>query len=299
MLRSLWNRLATFFTPDELLLRPCIDFDPRSGYLKITVNSELNGKPICLSQRSLTRGRGAFQGRRFIINQHGLKVIQSVIASCEWTDDVTLCCKKDNVPGCLNTLRNWFSVGQTSAAKAVTIHTAPLENRTYLDLDDPETLIVRQTLTTPDESFVQPSPPAHEEHPSWLRVVDQFFKMPSKRLPNLTRGTEMAPGKRRLVKDELPEFIENDLPPLKKSGRVFLDKEVSELRVVPSPPHVQTSVDLDESKSEIIIHPRYKSGDESINHAELQRQSWEHPSESQNRTWTPAIPDRKKVSKIK
>ena len=65
-------------------------------------------------------------------NDNGLKAIHSILASCEWTDDVTLCCKKDSVPGCLGALRTWFNVKETPAAKAVTIHAAPLENRTYL-----------------------------------------------------------------------------------------------------------------------------------------------------------------------
>ena len=146
MFSFLWNRLATLIRPDELLLQPTIDFDARTGTLKILVASDLNGKIVNISRRSLIKGRGVFRGRRFRINPHGLEVIQRILPICEWTDEVTLCCKQGSVPSCLATLRTWFNIGQTPAAKAVKIFTTPLENRTYLDLDDPETLVVRQTL---------------------------------------------------------------------------------------------------------------------------------------------------------
>jgi hypothetical protein len=271
MLRLLWNRIATLFTPDEVLLQPNVDFDATTGNLQITIKGNLSGKTVRLSKRSVTRGNGTFNGRRFRINRYDREEIKRILVSCEWADDWTLRCGKDNVPDCLTVLRQKFTLEETPAAKTVSIHPTPLENRTYLDLDDPETLIVRQTLATSDESFVQPPKLSSGEHPSWLRVSDHFFKLPKERLQEPTQGTEILPGKRRLVKDEVPEFLEKDLPGIKKSGRVLIDKGVSELRVVATPPQVQTLIDLDNKTSQIIVCPQYKSGDESLDHVELLR----------------------------
>lgn len=269
MIRLLWNRIVTLFTPDEVLLRPSVDFDESSGNLRITIKGDLDGKAVRLSRRSITRGRGSFQGRHFRVNPYDAKIMKGVLGSCEWTDDWSLCCKKDNVPSCLNTLRAEFGLEQTPIASTVKIHSDPLENRTYLDLDDPETLIVRQTLVSSDESLIQPPNLPAEECPSWLRVSNHFFKMPKERMKEPSQGREVSPGKRHLVKDEVPEFLEKDLPAIKKSSRVLIEKEASELRVVATVPEVQTSVDLDENKSQIIVRPQYKSGGEILDHVEL------------------------------
>jgi non-specific serine/threonine protein kinase len=271
MLRLLWNRIATLFTPDEVLLQPNVDFDAATGNLQITIKGNLSGNTVRLSKRSVTRGNGTFNGRRFQINRYDREEIKRILASCEWTDDWILRCGKDNVPDCLTVLRQKFTLEETPAAKTVSIHPGPLENRTYLDLDDPEALIVRQTLATSDELFIQPPKRSPGEHPSWLRVSDHFFKLPKERLQEPTQGTEVSPGTRRLVKDEVPTFLEKDLPDIKKSGRVLIDKGVSELRVVATPPQVQTSIDLDNKTSQIIVRPQYRSGDESLDHVELLR----------------------------
>jgi len=269
MLRKLWNRIATLFVPDEVLLRPSVDFDEASGHLKVTITGDLKGKSVRLSRQSVTRGNGIFQGRRFRVNWFDFKHIKRILAASEWTDDWSLCCKKDNVPNCLNTLRTEFEVEETPAATKVKIHSDPLENRTYLDLDDPETLIVRQTLVSSDESLIQPPKLPSDACPSWLRVSSHFFKLPEERMKEPSQGREVSPGKRRLVRDEVPEFLEKDLPTIRKSSRVLIEKEASELRVVAILPEVQTSIDLDENKSQIIVRPQYKSGGETLDHAEM------------------------------
>jgi SNF2 family DNA or RNA helicase len=269
--RFIWNSIETLLKPDQVVLQPFIDFDPRSGTLTIALHGDLNGKPISLSRPSLARGGGTFNGRRFIVNPYGLDIIRSIGATCDWTDDVTLCCTGDNVPGCLASLRKWFRVAHTPAAGAVTIHPAPLEHRTYLNLEDPDTLLVRQTLTTADGSVIPFPTSALEEHPSWVRVTDQFYKMPRERPHAPSQGTEVSPGTRRLVMDEVPEFLEKDLSAIRKSSRVLDDNAVGELRVVTTTPHIHTSIDLDEGTSQLIVRPRYKSESEFLDHAELHK----------------------------
>ncbi|MBX3301770.1 MAG: DEAD/DEAH box helicase [Nitrospira sp.] len=271
MLRLIWDGIETTLRPDQVVLQPFIDFDSRSGALKIALHGDLNGKPICVSRPSLARGGGTFKGRRFIINPYGLDVIQSIGASCEWADDGTLCCTGDNVPGCLASLRKWFRVEQTPAASAVTIHPAPLEHRTYVDLEDPDTLLVRQTLTTADGSVIPLPTFALEEHPSWIGVANQFYKMPQERPYAPSQGTEVSPGTRRLVLDEVPEFLQKELSTIKASSRVLIDKEAGELRVVATTPKIHTSIDFDEGISKVVARPQYKYESESLDHADLQR----------------------------
>ena len=116
---------------------------------------------------------------------------------------------------------------------------------------------------------ISPPIPSHNEYPDWIRNADEFHKMPKERLQAPTQGVEVSPGKYQLLKDQIPEFIEDDLSTIKQNGRVLISKEVGELRVVAIPPNVQTSIDLDEQTSEIIVRPQYKSGSESIEHSEL------------------------------
>jgi hypothetical protein len=269
LLRFLWNRLETLLNPDQIVLQPFIDFDPRSGTLTIVLHGNLNGKPISLSQTSLARGGGAFKGRRFIINPYGLGELQSIGATCDWTDDLTLCCRGDTVPGCLDSLRKWFRVVHTPAAGAVMIHPAPLEHRTSIEREDPDTLRVRQTLTTADGSVIPLPSSALEERSSWVRVGDHFYKMPQDWPHVPSRGTEVSPGTRRLVMDEVPEFLEKDLSAIRKSSRVLNDNAVGELRVVTITPRIYISIDLDEGTSQLIVRPRYKSESEFLDHAEL------------------------------
>jgi SNF2 family DNA or RNA helicase len=269
MFRNLWNRIVTLFAPDEVLLRPSVDFDEPTGNLKVTIKGELDGRTVRLSRRAINRGQGIHQGRRFRINWFDIKRIKKILNTCEWTDEWSVHCRKDNVPECLTALRNQFESEQTPAASAVTIHSSPVENCAYLDLDDPETLIVRQSLLAADGSLIQPPKLSSEECPSWLRVSNKFFKMPSNRMIETERGVEVSRGKRRLYKDDVPDFLEKDLPRIKKTGRVLVNKEASQLRVVPTPPQIETSIDLDEKRSQVIVRPQYKSGGETLEHTEL------------------------------
>ncbi len=269
--RFIWNRLETLLNPDQIVLQPFIDFDPQSGSLTIALHGDLNGKPISLSRSSLARGGGAFKGRRFIINPYGLDIIQRIGATCDWTDDVTLYCTGDKVPGCLDSLRKWFRVVYTPAAGAVRIHPAPLEHRTYIEREDPDTLRVRQTLTTADGSVIPLPSSALAKHSSWVRVGDQFYKIRQDWPHVLSRGTEVSPGTRRLVMDEVPEFLEKDLSTIRKSSRVLDDDAVGELQVVTITPHIHTSIDLDEDRAQLIVRPQYKSESEFLDHAELHK----------------------------
>jgi hypothetical protein len=52
----LWNRIVTLFAPDEVLLRPSVDFEP-TGNLKVTIKGDLDGRTVRLSRRAINRGQ--------------------------------------------------------------------------------------------------------------------------------------------------------------------------------------------------------------------------------------------------
>ena len=95
--------------------------------------------------------------------------------------------------------------------------------------------------------------------------------MPKERMQRPKQGNEVSPGKRRLTRDEVPDFLEKDLPVIKSSSRVLIEKGASELRVVATAPEVQTSIDLDEKSSQVVVRPQYKSGGDTLDHVELRQ----------------------------
>ena len=58
MFRNLWNRIVTLFAPDEVLLRPSVDFDEPTGNLKVTIKGDLGGRTVRLSRQAINRGQG-------------------------------------------------------------------------------------------------------------------------------------------------------------------------------------------------------------------------------------------------
>ncbi len=177
MITLVWNRLVTSFRPDKLYIDPQVDFDESSGSLHIRVDSELPNKRVRLSREAIRKGRGSAEGRRFIIDKKEQKEFLQAIEDCEWIDNWVLVCPKQNVPDCLAKLRR-LHASQTAKVAAIHVHDTPLEPRILLELKDPETLIVRQNLTTPSgHSIGLPQP--EEFSSGWLQDSNHFFKLPT------------------------------------------------------------------------------------------------------------------------
>jgi non-specific serine/threonine protein kinase len=134
-------------------------------------------------------------------------------------------------------------------------------------------LLVKQNLVAEGERVVAPPEALPDDTPAWLRVATEYFRPPKKRAKRLTRGRQIAPGAHELRGDDLPEFIEKDLPDLKQAGRVLMQPEVSAIRVVTAAPEVRTAIDFDEEKAQIKVRPRYRSGAADLKHDEVTKQA--------------------------
>lgn len=269
MFTALWNRLITVFRPDPVLLQPTIDFDVQNGALKIRVEGVVNGKLIRFSKRAIRNGGGVFRYRRFKFSRDDHKLLLESLAKCHWVDEYSLTCKGSDVPDCLNKLRSVPRARQSQTAASVRIHSEPLEPRTYLELDDPETLIVRQNYATSQGHEIPAMENVPQEQPDWLRVSSDYFKAPRGKIHGPQKGRNIGLGKFQLTKDEVPEFLEAELPVVRKSTRVLADPKVSELRVVPTTPDFIAKIDLDEASNQVIVHPQYSSGSAVLGHTTL------------------------------
>ena len=87
----------------------------------------------------------------------------------------------------------------------------------------------------------------------------------------MQRGEPTASGQYTLKEDQIPEFIEKELPDVRKTNRVFTDQKASEIRVVPTPPELTTNIDLDEGKRQIVVRPEYRSGSLVLTHPEIKK----------------------------
>jgi len=271
MLLALWNRLVTLFRPDPISLQPSIDFDVQTGSLNVRVEGTVRGKLVRLSQKAVKTGEGSFQHRRFKLSSDDHKSLLESLAKCQWIDEYNLSCSGSNVPECLDRLRSIPKVKQSQAAASIRVHSKPLESRTYLELDDPETLIVRQNYASSEGHEIPAPDTGPQEQPDWLRVSSDYFKAPREQLRRPQRGRKIAPGKCQLTKDEVPEFLESELPSVRKSSRVLTGPSVSELRVVRTTPDFVAKIDLDEASNQVIIHPQYKSGSALLGHTTLNK----------------------------
>ena len=148
MLTALWNRIATTFRPDKLYIDPEIDFDASTETLRIRISAELKDRRLRLSKEAIRKGRGTVDGRRFRIDKRERQELLDATPGCEWIDNWVLVCPKEHIPSCLSKLR-CMGVRQAPNVKSIQIHDTPLEPRVFMELKDPETLIVRQQLTTP------------------------------------------------------------------------------------------------------------------------------------------------------
>lgn len=269
MLTSVWNTLLTTFRPDKLYIDPQVDFDAASETLRIQVTSQLLNKQVRLSREALRKGRGVADGRRFILDRNEHRDFLEAIEDCEWVDNWVLVCQRQHVPVCLKKLRAMHA-SQTPSVAAIQIHETPLEPRISLELKDPETLIVRQHLTT---SSGQDIPvPKDDLSSEWLREANHFFKLPKEAIRPLQLGEKTAGNQLCLQEDQIPEFLEKELPLHKKTSRIFFeDQKTADLRVVPTPPNLSTSIDLDESTNQIVVRPEYHSGTSTFSHPELRK----------------------------
>jgi SNF2 family DNA or RNA helicase len=271
MIASLWNSIITSLRPDKLYIDPEIDLDLSSETLKISVSADLNGRRIRLSHQAIRKGHGRFNGRKFRIDPREQEEFLSAIDECEQVDNWVLLCPKAHIADCLAKFRA-IGAKQSPSVKAIHVHNTPLESRIFLELKDPDTLILRQKLHTADGRTFD-LPHHNSVSPSeWLRQGNDFFKLPDNPIHPVSAGEKDSNGNHILRQDQIPEFIEKELPQLRRTSRVFTDPEASEIRVVPTSPELQTHVDLDEHKRQIVVRPEYRSGSLVLNHQDIKKE---------------------------
>jgi hypothetical protein len=170
------------------------------------------------------------------------------------------------VPKALQLIRSHSHFEQSPAAAAVQIHDKPLEPRTYIDLENPESLIIQQNLVSENERVIEPPSMQSGNLPEWIRVGPEYYRAPSRAPSRPRRGTPIGRGRFRLEGDQVPEFLAEELPETKKTSRVFAKPAVAELRVVTASPQVITDLGLDDATNQVIVRPRYRSGSSDFEH---------------------------------
>ena len=255
--------------PIPTQLAPRVDFAPATGQLTVTLEE------ISPAGRHRLEALGSLEKPRLVGHQFhqldgpGQSLAQSLRGLAGASSGDTVQIGGSAVPKAIELLRAHTHTEMTPAAATVRLHPNPLEQRTYVELEDPDTLLIKQNLVAEDDRRIVPPDLSTPRWPEWVRVGPDYFRPPAAPPKAPTRSRRVAPGTYRSSADEVPEFIEKDLPDLRKAGRVFLDKEASQLRVVTSPPSVGTTIDLDQKKHQVVVRPTYRSGSTTLPHAEV------------------------------
>ncbi len=170
------------------------------------------------------------------------------------------------VPKALQLIRAHSDFEQSASAAAIHIHDKPLEPRTYIDLENPESLIIEQNLVSENERVIEPPLIESGNWPEWIRVGREYYPAPSRPPSRPKRGTPIGRGRFRLRGDQVPEFLAEELPETKKTSRVFAKPAVADLRVVTASPQVITEIGLDDATNQVVVRPRYRSGSADFDH---------------------------------
>ncbi len=258
-------------SPVPVAVRPKADFEVDHGTVKVVFNEVLpdkNVRPALIA--SLTKPHLA-SGVFCEFSPASREILQKLtrLGTREGNNELKITGK--GVPEAVEILRGYPLTEETLAAKSIQVHTAPLESRTFLELEDPETLIVRQNLQTSDGRQIKLPEFAAGEAPDWIRVRSEYFHPPEKTPQAPSHGQKVQPGEHRLSGDDIPEFIDADLRGIRQTSRVFADPEFSSVRVVTAAPELQTEIDLDENTSRVKVRPRYKSGSAVLEHSDISK----------------------------
>jgi hypothetical protein len=110
------------------------------------------------------------------------------------------------VPNALEILRANPATRQSPSAAAVQIHATPMEQRTYIDLDEVGSLIVENNLQTDDDrTILQPELPA-DDPPNWIRVQNEYFRSPKRLAQPPKAARKLSKGKFKLDDDTIGIF---------------------------------------------------------------------------------------------
>ena len=159
---------------------------------------------------------------------------------------------------------------QSDTVSSLVVHDTPLQNRTYVELGDPDTLLIRQNFVDENDRVIKP-PDISGSMPEWFCIGQEYFRPPERAPRPPVGGKRVAPGTYSLQGDAIPDFIEQGLSEAKQSGRVLASPEAAALRVVTAAPELRTRIDLDDATGQVAVQPEYRSGPARLPHATVRQ----------------------------
>jgi len=255
--------------PIEADLRATVDFAGSDGSVTAVIAGETPDGPLPIADVSVLQQPHLIAGRFVELNSGAKERLSQLLAAGTLTDAGVLRFDQAAAPTALGILRSSSLTIESESARAVRIHDQPLEHRTYLELADPDTLIVRQNFRTPDDRAIPDTTAVAESKSDWVREANDFFRLPARRPATPRQGKAAGPGAYRLEGDSVPEYLADELGAVSQSSKVLVSPEVAAVRVVTAAPELRTTVDLDESRGEVVVRPRYHSGPADLEHTDL------------------------------
>lgn len=256
-------------TPIQSELLAAVDFSAADGAVTATLAEDTPDGPLPVANATLLQQPRLITDRFVDLNvtsKERLKELLVLNPSCE---GATLRFDGAAAPVALQVLRSSSRTVESGSAQAVRVHDQPLEHRTYLELADPDTLIVRQNFAGPDDRVIPDTAELTGSASDWLRDANEFFRLPARRPAAPRRAKRAGPGAYRMEGDGVPEFLTDELPTVARASKVLVSPEVAAVRVVRAAPELRTTIDLDESRGEVVVRPRYRSGPADLEHTDI------------------------------
>jgi SNF2 domain-containing protein/helicase-like protein len=254
--------------PSELILHA--DFNARADALDVTIREHTpHGQPaprlpVALSEPHLVDGV-------FVTPRNSdVTVVRELLALNPQVQGAALTLRGPAIPQALTVLRRHSGSELSEAARDLVVHERPLENRTYVELGDPETLLIRQNLVDENDRTIRP-PDISGSMPEWLRIGHEYFRTPTREARPPAGGKRVSPGTYSLKGDAIPDFIEQGLSEAKQTGRVLASPEAAALRVVTAAPELRTLIELDETTGQVAVRPEYRSGPTRLPHSTVRQ----------------------------
>ena len=260
--------IASAMAPSSAELRGSIGFKDAGGVLTVGLTlSDQVGRVTPFDLRA--KDRPILRGYRFLRLDEKSAVLASQLAKAGVRgDNGATEVRGAKVPVMLKALRESGRFEQSAAAEKLSIHEKPLERRTYLELADPETLIIKENLSSATGTLFALPQPESDGWPEWIRTGTDYFRTPGP-LPKSRGAAATRSGRSTLRGDQIAQFLAEELPSIKKSGRVIDGHGADNLKVVTASPQLQTTLQMDPNTNGIVIDPKYRSGSATISHRAL------------------------------
>jgi hypothetical protein len=159
---------------------PKVDFGVEYGTLKASLDEVLQDKSARPASFSNLNKPHLVSGSfcEFTLRSRDLIEQLTKLGTAEGENVIQISGK--DVPSAVEILRRYPLTQETPEAKGIKVHYAPLQSRSFLELEDPETLIVTQRLETADgRQVAEPELPGGGI-PEWIRIRSEYFNTPDK-----------------------------------------------------------------------------------------------------------------------